>query len=144
MRACGVSGRTRAPSDIAWADANLPQIWARDGSGRTHRFGCVAPLERAKPARRSGRRRADAMRRPAGDALIFQVVFENSLIHYKSLMHYRSEFPSIYVHWKSFYYFPNSLSLGNKFKSSNTRIQGKDRSCTGSKRLTSSIHYGLL
>jgi hypothetical protein len=65
MRACGVSGRTRAPSGSIRADANLPQIWARDGSGQTRRSGCVAPLENAQLARRSGRTRSDARGRDA-------------------------------------------------------------------------------
>jgi hypothetical protein len=47
------------------SDANLAQIWARDASGRTRRSGCVAPLERAKPARRSDRTRSDARERDA-------------------------------------------------------------------------------
>jgi hypothetical protein len=44
MRARGICGRTRAPSARVRADANLAQIWDRDGSGRTRRSGSVAPL----------------------------------------------------------------------------------------------------
>jgi hypothetical protein len=69
MRARGELGRMRVPSARIRADANLAQIWARDGSGRMRRSGCVAPLRRALAMRQSGRTRADAMRRPAGDAL---------------------------------------------------------------------------
>jgi hypothetical protein len=41
------------------ADANLAQIWARDGSGRTRRSECVAALGRALATRRSGRTSSD-------------------------------------------------------------------------------------
>jgi hypothetical protein len=37
------------------ADANLAQIWARHGSGRTRRSGCVAALGRVLAMRQSGR-----------------------------------------------------------------------------------------
>jgi hypothetical protein len=65
MRARGVCGRTHVSSGSVRADANLPQIWARDGSGRTCRSSYVAPLERAKPTRLSGRTRSDTRGRDA-------------------------------------------------------------------------------
>jgi hypothetical protein len=62
-------GWTREDARAVRANANLAQIWAKDGSGWTRPSGCVAPLGRALATRRSGRTRSDVMRRPAGDAL---------------------------------------------------------------------------
>jgi hypothetical protein len=72
MWARGKLGRTRALSVSVRVDANLTQIWAKDGSGRTRSSGCVASL--GGRWRRTGpvgpvRTCADVMCRPAGDAL---------------------------------------------------------------------------
>jgi hypothetical protein len=65
MRARGELGRTRVPSARTRADANLAQIWSMDWSSWMRRSGCVAPLERAQLARRSGRTRSDTRGRDA-------------------------------------------------------------------------------
>jgi hypothetical protein len=52
------------------ADPNLMQIWAQDGSRRTPPSGCIAPLERRAPDRQSVGTRANALCRPAGDAMM--------------------------------------------------------------------------
>jgi hypothetical protein len=55
--------RIREDTRAVRVDANLAQIWAKDGSDRTRRSECVASLGRTLAMRRSGRTR------PAGDAL---------------------------------------------------------------------------
>jgi hypothetical protein len=50
---------TRKDMLVFCVDANLSQIWVKDGSGWTRRSGCVAPLGRVLMTHRSGRTSLD-------------------------------------------------------------------------------------
>jgi hypothetical protein len=62
-RARGDLGRTGEDAPVVGADANLVQIYARDGSGRTRRCGWIAPLRRTLAMHRSDRTSSDGSAR---------------------------------------------------------------------------------
>jgi hypothetical protein len=58
-------GWPREDARAVRTDANLVQIWTRDGSDRTRRYGYIAPLKKTLVTRRSDRINSDARERNA-------------------------------------------------------------------------------